>query len=187
MLSRIIVARGKASREKTEKILLNFEFLPGVKETIQKLQDMGYTLAIISGSFNIVVDAVATQLNIQHAYSNTYTVYDENDMLKKIVLTFADNEYKVELVHSVCRRFGLHPKDVLYVADGDNDSDIFIETTGVAIVNEIDVHEPWKQEAVNQGEEFARNIAHKYSTYQINKLSDLINIVKKIEVDNSPK
>ncbi len=178
ILTKIILKRGKASRQAIEKVILDYHFANGAKEVVNDLQARGFTVAIISGSFNLVVDDVAHKLGVEHAYNNAYLVFDRDEMLEDIVLTWDDLRYKPLLVQSVCRRFGVHPKDVYYVADGDNDAEIFGETIGVAVTHKDDIHEPWKQKALKNGETFARDAATGRAQYHITALNQLLGIVR---------
>lgn len=177
ILCKIIIKRGKASRETIEKIILNYSFIDGAQDAVRELQARGHTVAIVSGGFNIVVDGVARKLGVEHAYNNVYLIFDDQNMLEDIVMTWDDLRYKPLMIQSVCRRFGLHPKDVFYVADGDNDSEIFTETIGVALQVPDEIHEPWKQKALEKGEKFSRHIAADKAQYKISSLHELLDIV----------
>lgn len=180
ILKKIIIARGRANRAAIEAVLLNYQFQDGAIEVVAELQCRGHLVAIISGGFNLVVDDVARKLGIEHAYNNTYLVFDQDDMLEDIPVTWDEDRYKTMLVQSVCRRFGVHPKEVFYVADGDNDNEIFTETIGVALDGLGNVHEPWKQDALDKGEKFSRHSAIEKAHHKIPSLRDLLDIVGRL-------
>jgi HAD superfamily phosphoserine phosphatase-like hydrolase len=177
VLSKIIIKRGKATKQNIENVLLDYTFKDGAKEVVSALKDAGHTVVIVSGAFNMVVDDVAQKLGIKHAYNNAYLVFNKDDYLKEILLTWDDLQYKTLMVNSICKRFGIHPKDAYYVADGDNDENIFAETIGVALHMGQDQHEPWKQSAIEQGEEFSAHKAVKGATFEIHSLNELLNLV----------
>lgn len=178
ILKKIIVKRGHGSRREIEKTLLGYSFIDGAESLIKTLQEQGHIVAIISGGFNIVVDDVAHKLGVEHGYNNTYLVFDKEDMLEDILTTWDENRYKTLLVQSVCRRFGIHPKDAYYVADGDNDDEIFGETIGVALCLLDQSHEPWKSQAIDLGESFSRDAAIQKAAHRISSLSEVLNLVE---------
>ncbi len=176
ILVKIMIQRSHPTRQDIERIVLNYEFVEQAMETVKALQDKGYTVAIISGSFNLIVDDVARKLSIEHGYNNTYLVFDKDDMLENIILTWDDVRYKPLLVQSICRRFGIHPKDVFYVADGDNDIEIFRETIGVVIENTDHHDEPWMRKAKESGETFAQNKAKDEASFRISNICQILDI-----------
>lgn len=179
LLKKVIVKRGRGSKEAIEKVLLDYSFNEGAESLVRALQERGHIVAIISGGFNMVVDDVAHKLGIEHGYNNTYLVFDDKDMLEDILTTWDENRYKTLLVQSVCRRFGVHPKDAFYVADGDNDNEIFEETIGVALDVSSDKHEPWKSQAMETGETFSRDKALEKAAYKISSLNDFLSLLEK--------
>lgn len=177
ILKRLIIARGRATRKAIEKSLLSYQFAEGAQDVIDGLQARGFKVAIISGGFNTVVDDVSHKLGIEHGYNNTYLVYDQQDYLEDILTTWDEDRYKPLLVQSVCRRFGIHPKDAYYVGDGDNDAEVFSETIGVALTHDGNIHEPWKKQAIENGESFSRDSAAKKARYTIPNLQRLLKVV----------
>jgi phosphoserine phosphatase len=177
ILAKLIVKRSHPTREDIEKVVLSYKFVDGAQKTVKALKERGYTIAIISGSFNLLVDDVSRKLGIEHGYNNTYLVFDDQDMFEDVILTWDDAKYKPLLVQSICRRFGLHPKDIYYVADGDNDLEIFRETIGVAVNGPLDQDEEWKQKAKNAGEEFSQDYARNEAKHRIDRLDQLLSIV----------
>lgn len=177
ILAKLIVKRSRPTREDIEKVILDYKFADGAEKVVNSLKDRGYTIAITSGSFNLLVDDVARKLGIEHAYNNAYLVFDDHDLFENVILTWDDVKYKPLLVQSICRRFGLHPKDVHYVADGDNDLEIFRETIGIAVNTPSDQDEGWKQRAKSDGEEFSQDHARSEAKYQIDRLDQLLRIV----------
>lgn len=177
LLAKMMKSRGRATRTNIENVILNYEFMDGAKEVISELHKRGYTTAIISGSFDSIVDRVAHELEIQHAFSNTYLVFDTSDYLDHIVMTWDDYRYKPMILKSVCRRFGLDPKNVVYVADGDNDMGIFEQTIGVSLQSPQLIHEPWKQNAIEKGEKFSLHDAASKAQHNITDLRQLLEIL----------
>lgn len=178
MLTKIYIKRGKATKDNIENIILNYQLKEGAQDTIKQLRERGHSVAIITGSFNTVADDASHKLGIEHCYNNAYLVYDKNNYLQDILLTWDDLQYKTLMAQSVCRRFGMHPRDIYYVADGDNDENIFNETIGVAVGMGQDAHEPWKQNAIDAGEDFSRDSAISAAKYRISHLKELLDIVK---------
>lgn len=183
LLAKIMIARGHASRREIEEVVLNYTFVEGAKEVVAELQRRGFTIAIITGGFNLVADKVAHELGVEHSYNNINLVFDENDYLHDLIVTWDDLRYKVMVLQSVCRRFGVHPKDVIYVGDGDNDGDIFAETTSVAVGIPSEAHEPWKQQAIESGEAFGTHEASGNAKYRITRLDELVGLIDHLDGD----
>lgn len=176
-LVKIMKKRGQASRQRIEKAVLSYTLKKGAKDVIAELKKNDCVIAIVSGGFGIVVDDVAKKLGIEHAYSNAHIVYDNDQMLEDIVLTWEDIKYKPLMVESICRRLGFKPSETYYIADGDNDINIFKETISIAIESEKDAIEDWKKAAINSGEVFSDEDAKTFAKHKVRELKDILEII----------
>lgn len=129
LLCSIYQTRGNPTRTNITEIISNYHYLPEAQETVKELREQGFTLALISGSIDLLVEHVATELGIQHWTSNNRFVFDDNDVLQKIETEDNDSVYKVNQLERLCNQIGIDVKEAMCVGDGDNDVALF-ETSG---------------------------------------------------------
>ncbi|NP_001028271.1 phosphoserine phosphatase [Danio rerio] len=69
----------KCSREQVNKLITDHppQLTPGIRELVQKLQQRGVQVFLVSGGFRCIVEHVASQLSIplQHVYANRLKFY----------------------------------------------------------------------------------------------------------------
>lgn len=165
ILARLMVKRGKASRQKIEEVLLDFTYLDGAKEAVAALKARGCKVGIISGTFDVIAQKVAADLGgLDFSFCNASLRFDEHDMLAGIDLKNNDDfAFKADCARQLRAQY---PDDeICYVSDGDNDEQIFQTVKGILLDTKSTVHESWKQQAVQAGAQFsatrAQSAAHK--------------------------
>ena len=57
--------RGNPTLENIEKVVFNYQYNEGATAVVRYLQEKGYEIAIISGSFDILVSRLTQELNVQ--------------------------------------------------------------------------------------------------------------------------
>jgi len=124
-LEKIYIGRGKATKKNILKVIFNYTYNPGAKETIEYLKKKGYILSLISGSINLLVERVAKELGISYFSAGNILVFDKNDYLSAIKCLGEDDEVKVIQLQEQCQKLGIDVKEVACVGDGDNDLPIF--------------------------------------------------------------
>lgn len=77
--------QGPVPRSKIEAILQDYRLHPDAAIVTKNLQERGYTLALISGSFDILVNTIARHLSIKLCSGNTHFIFDEEDNLQTLV------------------------------------------------------------------------------------------------------
>lgn len=125
ILCRIYRERGNPTRERITDIIWKYQYRPEAKETIKKLKELGFTIALISGSMDILVEHVAKELGIQHWASNNRFIFDDTNVLLRIETEDNDYIYKVRQLEKLCKELGLHVTDSVCVGDGANDVMLF--------------------------------------------------------------
>lgn len=75
---------GLASKSFIQSTLQHFELVPGARDIVTYLRDAGYTVAIISGSFDILTNAVADALHVDVRKGNTSLIFDADEMLQDL-------------------------------------------------------------------------------------------------------
>lgn len=123
---------GKANKAYIKNILSDFIINPEAYEVINYLKGKGYNLAIISGSFDILVDLVANELGILNQKGNTSLIYDENGILIDIKTYGDEGSAKLRHLKQICENIGVSVTECACVGDGANDLEMF-KATGYGV------------------------------------------------------
>lgn len=173
-LETIYKTRGKANRDAIRKVLLDYTLLDGAEETIASLQKSGHTLAIVTGGFEIVARDVANRLGITIVYANVQLDFADSGEFRALNLSSPDDRrYKADSMSDLAAQYNISRTHTFYVADGDNDEEVFGSARGVQITPESSSHEPWKTLALQQGEQFALHAAVSAAESQLRSISEL--------------
>lgn len=137
--TRIYQKRGNPTQENIEKVLFNYQYIDGAADAVKCLLDKGYKVALISGSFNLLVARIARELSIP-LFGATYSlVFNQEGVLEEIVSMGDEEQAKLKILEDMCNRLGISITDCACVGDGDNDLAMFQKTghgitfTGTAI------------------------------------------------------
>jgi HAD superfamily phosphoserine phosphatase-like hydrolase len=76
-LVEIYLKCGSPTRESIRKILSEYSFVEGARETVDYLRARGYELVLISGSIDMLVDVVGRDLGISHSKAHNSLVFDD--------------------------------------------------------------------------------------------------------------
>jgi HAD superfamily phosphoserine phosphatase-like hydrolase len=176
ILARLMKARGKASRENIEKVILNFNYLDGAKETIKAMKDRGFMVGLITGALSPIAEKVAKDLTMDFVYCNARMEFGNDNMLKAVRLQGEYFAVKVDAVTDLHQR---HPdvQEVYYVADGDTDEAIFKVTKGIMVTADQQLHEDWKRQALEDGEEFSAQRAAKAAWKVVDDITKVTELV----------
>ena len=136
--------RGKATRKNIEDVIFKYTYRPGAKELIATLKDKGYSLALLSGGMDLLVERVARELDIDLFGFGSFLFFDDDDRLKEMVYITEDTKLKKMLFLSFCRRLELDPRDVVCVGDGDNEAELFKLSRGITFKGSKLEKEAWK-------------------------------------------
>lgn len=123
---------GKAHKDFITSVLSNYTFANGTKDLVEYLKTKGYAVALISGSFDILLEHSAKDLGIEHYKANTELVFGEDGMLLDIRSHGEERSAKVEHLKKICEELGVDMSECVCVGDGGNDLDIF-KITGKGI------------------------------------------------------
>jgi phosphoserine phosphatase len=93
---------------------------PGAEELIRALRDLGFRIALISGSFTQVVETIKERLGLDYAFGNRLEVKDGR-LTGRVIEPIVDAKAKGELLREIARREGVDPKEIIAVGDGAND------------------------------------------------------------------
>lgn len=124
--------KGKASKGFVGEVLSDYELVPGVKDLVDYLRGQDYELAIISGSFDVLVDLVAIDLGIKLKKGNTKLIYDDRDMVVDIESGGEEVFAKLEHLKQFCAELNIGFDQCICIGDGANDRELF-KATGKGI------------------------------------------------------
>lgn len=160
ILCAIYQKRGSLTRDAIEQVLGGYTYLANARETIRSLQARGYRIALLSGSMDLLVQKVATELGIDIYAANNEFIFDENNILSSIKTIDNESSYKATQLKNICEDLGVAPTDCICIGDGGNDLKIF-ELTGLGVT-------------------FASSDSHirQAAKYTIEALPDLLKIIK---------
>ncbi|MDJ0763774.1 MAG: HAD family phosphatase [Myxococcota bacterium] len=120
-----------ATREKIADIVRTLTPMPGALNMLEDLKKRGHTLAIISGSLDIVVEMIFGLDLFKYVYINKIH-FREDGRIAGGTPTPYDFEGKAEGLKDLARQENLHLDSTVFV--GDNDNDVWIaKAAGLAI------------------------------------------------------
>ncbi len=127
-------ASGNATKDFITNLCASHQLRPEARILVEYLKSKGYILCLISGSFDINIEATAKQLGIEHWYANAAMVFDQTGNLEKIIYHGDQNQVKVNQLREFCQKIGIDPTKCAFVGDSDNDIGAFQATGhGVAV------------------------------------------------------
>ena len=137
--------RGKFIKKNVFDALFSYTYCDGAKEIISYLQKKNYKLAILSGSFNDLVEKVACELHIPLWAANNRFVFDERGGGQAIECVGNDDIFKKNKLLEMCTTLQINPIDCVCIGDSENDLEIFRLTgKGIALRDSPVKKEAWK-------------------------------------------
>jgi len=109
-------------REKIKEVLYNVKLMTGAEETINRLKELGYKTAIISGGLQILVDRVRDELGIDYAFANKLIFNDEKVCGIDQVVDFTG---KGDILKMVAEKNRIDTRECAAVGDYLNDIPLF--------------------------------------------------------------
>ena len=114
---------------------------------IEAIKAKGYTVAIISGALDAVVQTIATKLGIDIWFAKTSAIFDDQEQFVNVA-TQGDGERdeKLRIVETYCVENGIDIKEVICVEDGGNGLELFKYCKGILLGNNSELAPlAWKQ------------------------------------------
>lgn len=96
---------------------------PGARTFVRTLQRMGFRTAIVSGGFTYLVQRLADDLGLDHAYANTLEIID-GKLTGKVIGTIVDRKGKETLLRKIAAEDDIPLEQTVAVGDGANDLDM---------------------------------------------------------------
>lgn len=135
------------SKEELIAFAQNIELRPEAQMVINVAKEKGYTVAIISGSVDIIVETVAKKLDIETWFAKTAAVFDDSNNLID-VSTHGDGERdeKFHILQTYCVEHTLDISEVICVEDGGNGLELFKHAKGILLGDNKELAPlAWKQ------------------------------------------
>ncbi|PFG28105.1 phosphoserine phosphatase SerB [Corynebacterium renale] len=109
----------------------SIELTPGARTTVRTLKRMGYTVAVVSGGFNQVLEGLAEDLGLDYVRANELEIVD-GKLTGKVLGKVVDRAAKAEFLREFATDQGLKMYQTVAVGDGANDIDM-ISAAGLGI------------------------------------------------------
>jgi phosphoserine phosphatase len=98
---------------------------------MRTLRRLGYTVAIVSGGFDVFTDRLRDDLGIHHSYANELEIVNR-ELTGEIVGAVVDRERKAALLREIAASDGVPLSQTVAVGDGANDLDM-LSAAGLGI------------------------------------------------------
>lgn len=135
ILCSIYKKRGNATRAHISEVLQAYKYREGAQEAVKKLGEMGFKLALLSGSMDMLVEHIAGELDIELWASNNRFQFDDDGVLERIETVDNDDKYKANQLERLCEELEIEVEEVWCIGDGDNDGLLF-DMTGNGVTFE---------------------------------------------------
>lgn len=120
-----------ANRRRIIEVVRDLRPMSGAKETLEELRRRGHSLAIISGSLGLVVDAFFSRSLFDHVLINEIFFHDDGRIAGGTPTEY-DLDRKAEGLRHIAAKEGLSPSQCAFVGDNFNDL-AAIELAGLGI------------------------------------------------------
>ncbi|MEM6160274.1 phosphoserine phosphatase [Erwinia sp. P6884] len=94
--------------------------MPGLTSLVQKLQALGWHVAIASGGFTWFAGHLREKLHLSASVANELEVRD-GKLTGELLGDIVDAKYKAETLHKLAARFEIAPEQTVAIGDGAND------------------------------------------------------------------
>lgn len=135
----------RSTRAGITDILTDHTYMEGAKDVIEYLKGEGYAVVLVSGSMDIMVDMVATELGIEYKKANSTFGFDANDKLISLKNDGDDVTAKLRYLQEFCELLNIRIDECACVGDGANDVKMFQATKrGITFKGSPIEGEAWK-------------------------------------------
>jgi phosphoserine phosphatase len=106
-----------------DRVRARVRLTPGARTFVRTLRRMGFRVAIVSGGFTFVTDALRADLGLDHAFANELEIVDGR-LTGRLVGEVVDRKRKGALLVEVARAEHIPLDQTVAVGDGANDLDM---------------------------------------------------------------
>ncbi len=114
-----------------EQVRRSVALTPGARTLVRTLKRLDYKVAIVSGGFTQVTDALAAELALDFSLANTLEV-DDGRLTGRVIGPVVDRAAKAEALRRFARQAGIPLSQTVAIGDGANDLDM-IAAAGLGI------------------------------------------------------
>ncbi|HQP35690.1 MAG TPA: HAD family phosphatase [Polyangiaceae bacterium] len=112
---------GGATRASIEQVIReHLRLVPGAREVIGELHRRGYTLAIVSGTLDLVLDVLFPDHPFHHVFTNRIS-FDDAGAIAGWQATPFDMDGKAEALRALALQLGIAHHQIAFVGDHTND------------------------------------------------------------------
>lgn len=117
------------TRSDLEQLADRIELRPDATAFVQTAKEKGYSVVLVSGSVDVLVERIATRLGTDAWLACSQAIF-ENEVLTDVVSLGDEGQAKIKLVEEV----GIElTKETISIGDGSNDIELFTRTTGIML------------------------------------------------------
>jgi len=103
------------------------KFQPHVNEWLNYAKSHNLVTVVVSGGFTYFVNYVKKSLSMDHAFSNTFEVLN-NELTGNLVGEIINADKKAELTVKIANQYGIKKNQIIAIGDGANDINMFKES-----------------------------------------------------------
>jgi phosphoserine phosphatase len=111
------------SRARMEALFRENPYLPGARETVHALKQVGVWVAVISTGMNVHAEQVQAELGLDRIFANE--ILFEDGLASGEARTLVPERGKGQIVAQLQTELGVQPEECLAVGDGSSDADMF--------------------------------------------------------------
>jgi phosphoserine phosphatase len=128
MLENFYKSRGNGNKVKIVESISKYHYAKGAIEIINYLKSKGYKIALVTGSIDLLVKMVASELGIEMYSAHNKLQFDKNGNFVKIICDGDDKDFKLLQLEKFCNKENILIEQSVCVGDGDNDLRMFTKS-----------------------------------------------------------
>lgn len=146
-ITNILKERQLLNKDSLESFISSISLREEAFELLKSCKDAGYKTVIISGGLKQVVEHAAQSLDVDHIFTTSELVFNEDGGFENIIDSGDEMYAKVQLFEKVCEEYKVNPEEVIAVGDGGNDLEIFKRTKKGILLGDYEKLKPlaWKR------------------------------------------
>ncbi len=114
------------NRSLLDKLAKDITLIDGIDETMQTLKSNGFSLHIVSGNIDTVIeDVLGDKAKYFDSINANKFLYNDENKLSYIIPTKYDFQGKSQFVSELIDKNGIRPSDIYYIGDGPNDEWVY--------------------------------------------------------------
>jgi HAD superfamily phosphoserine phosphatase-like hydrolase len=145
-LMKLYKENGAVTKQDIEDTANDITLRPEAEAAIAAAKEKGYHVIMLSGAVDAMAKPLAAKAGIGEWFAVNKAVFNENNELVDIEDSGHERDAKLLLLTEYCLKNGYELADVITVADGGNDTELFKVTKGVLLGDNKELQPlAWKQ------------------------------------------